>query len=139
MKNLSIFEERKERVFLILGRDFEFPDVILIHILFPINRKGRIIPDYPSLKSRIIDIVALIEKLGIILKSQESMSESSWNEEHFFIHLREEKSFPLPESRRVLPEVDHDIIDRSCRHTYELRLRFPSLKMESTEHSLFTL
>jgi hypothetical protein len=64
----------------------------------PIYREIRVIPLDSKIKTRIIEIITLIEKLGIILECEESMRESARNIEHFFVLGGENESFPLTKS-----------------------------------------
>lgn len=102
----------------------------------PIDSKSIIIPDNSSFMSWIIDIITLVEELGIVLEREESVSKATRNEEHLLIPFREQETFPSSKSWWILPEVHYHIIHASSSDTNELGLGFTSLKMKPSKDSL---
>lgn len=124
-------------ILLILGGDLDICDTRLIHMILPVNSKSGIVPTDPDLILWIVDIITLVEELGILLEREESMSKPSRNKELSLVLSWEDESLPFSECRRADTQIDYDIVDRACGDSYDFGLRLARLEVESSQYSFF--
>ena len=85
----------------------------------------------------VVEVIHLVRKNGVVLKCQEPVRKSPWNEELRLVVPSKKNWLPLSERWRVCANVKGKVNNRTLYNPYQFRLcPFSRLPMKPTEHAL---